>query len=136
MKCESIILSGLIKGKWQTEKIYAICFTDKVLILLLHKGLWKNRGGNDNLIEKSAKDMDTLQKRKWKWPLNIWKDTQHHIIRDRLIKTSLKYYFSLMFIKHLKVRQYILLVRLQRNRHPSTLRVVMQNRSIMERNLS
>lgn len=33
---------------------------------------FENRGGNDNLIEKSAKDMDSLlEEEMGKWPLNI-----------------------------------------------------------------
>lgn len=69
------------------QKIYVTYITDKALVPLLHKGLWKLEGKIDNLMEKSARDTDSSQKRKWKWPLNIWKDTQHRVIRDRLIKT-------------------------------------------------
>ena len=137
MECQSITLSGIVKEKWQTEKNVRNLYHRYSANIAATQRSLKNRGEkNDNLLEKSAKDMDTSQKRKWKCPLNIWKDTQHHIIRDRLIKTSLKYYFSLMFIKYLKVREPILLVRLKRIRYSSTLQVVMQNRTIMEGNLS
>lgn len=94
----------------------------------------KSRGEmTNNLIEKSAEDIDSSQKRKWKWPLTIWKDIQYHI-RDKLIKASLKHGFSPVSIKFPKVgqcsedetREKVILL----------LQVAMQNKTNVEGNLS
>ena len=71
---------------------------------------WENWGRDDNLIEKSAEDMDSSPKRKWKWPLNVGKDTPYHARRERLIKTSPDHHFSPTFSEYPKVRQCVLWV--------------------------
>lgn len=83
----------------------------------------------NNLMEKSANDMDSSRKRKWKWPLNIWKDTQHHIIRVGLIKTSWKRDFS-PGLSNFTEFDNALWWWAQRNSCPLTMQVPVQNRAL------
>ena len=75
-----------------------ICY--KGLLTKIHKELLKLNKKTNNSIQKWPKTLtNTLPRKMYRWQISVWKDAQHHIIKELQIATMRYHYTPIRMAK-------------------------------------